>query len=91
MSGDKLTITPHGNNQSWTIHASVDPKTCTASVDFNVKGKPSPPPVDLLASLDTLVPGGDAADGKARAAIVFSDPTGTIAKASVPVNAWIEL
>jgi hypothetical protein len=48
IKGDKFTIVPHGNNQSWTVNSKYDLKSCSASIDFHVPGKPNPPPVKAL-------------------------------------------
>ena len=81
-----LKILPYNNSQVWEIHSTVDPDKCTAVIDFNVPGKPSPPPVNLLATIYKLV-GSSGSDSRA---IVFTDPSGTIAKPTVPLNTWIE-
>jgi hypothetical protein len=44
IKGEALTIKPHANNQTWVITSKYDLKTCSAPIDFNVPGKPSPPP-----------------------------------------------
>ena len=87
LTGATLTITPAHNAQKWKIVAELNPTDCTAVVDFDVPGKPSPPPVKLLAAVGTLEGGG----AGAKWAITFSDPSGTIAKPHYPLNAWIEL
>merc|ERR1719351_50165 len=46
-----MTITPSGNSESWVVNAVFDPTWCNASVDFNVPGKPAPPPVNLTATV----------------------------------------
>merc|ERR1711937_209424 len=47
---ENMHIVPHGNNQTWVVNAPFNPKDCTALVDFNVPGKPGPPPVSLTAT-----------------------------------------
>merc|ERR1719163_1111722 len=81
---DKLTIKPHGNNQTWTVQATFD-SSCIASVNFDVPGKPNPPPVALDAREWGLVSIG----GLARDALIFTDPSATIAPATLPLNAWL--
>ena len=71
------------NNQTWSVRAPIA-ADCTASIDFRVPGKPSPPPCALKASVAAL--------GARRAAIVFTDPSGTISpkgKEDYPLNAWV--
>mmetsp|Transcript_2189 Transcript_2189/g.3603 ORF Transcript_2189/g.3603 Transcript_2189/m.3603 type:complete len:140 (-) Transcript_2189:145-564(-) len=81
-----MTITPYGNNQTWTTSAKYCSMMCTADVDFNVEGKPSPPPCNLTATVYELT--NPAAEG--MTAIGFTDPTGTITDdASYPLNYWI--
>merc|ERR1712216_696734 len=76
LDGSKLTIVPHGNNQTWVVETTVDDK-CTAVVDFNVPGKPGPPPVNLTASIYALLSKGE---GIAKHAVEFTDPSGTLKK-----------
>jgi len=85
-----ITIKPSGNNQTWTVIASIDTATCTAVVDFNVPGKPNPPPVNLTLSLfEALTPPGR--DAASRATFEFFDPSGKIGPADTPLNTWIQL
>merc|ERR1712072_1516006 len=51
VSGTAMTIKPSGNNQTWVVHTKLDRQSCSASINFTVPGKPSPPPVNLLATL----------------------------------------
>ena len=85
--GSTLTITPFGNNQTWTTSAALS-ADCTAVVDFNVPGKPSPPPCNLLGTLYSLTtPGSDTPS----AALGFTDKTGTITDdPNFPLNYWIQ-
>mmetsp|Transcript_58231 Transcript_58231/g.160984 ORF Transcript_58231/g.160984 Transcript_58231/m.160984 type:complete len:288 (+) Transcript_58231:78-941(+) len=88
--GSSMTIAPSGNNQTWSVHASLDPKFCNASVDFNVPGKPGPPPVALTATLwSSVAPG--AAGSVWKTFVEFTDPSGTLAAAGVPLNQWVQL
>ena len=73
----------------WTVHANLDPMLCTASVDFNVPGKPKPPPVTLTATVWTqshFLP----KSTEEKYLIEFTDPTGTLASASAPLNVWVQ-
>jgi len=81
----RITITPSGNDQSWTTSATFDKKSCSAVVDFNVPGKPNPPPIKPTA---TLYKASDGADH--RLVVVWSDGEGTVASKSKPLNAWIQ-
>jgi|Transcript_116872 hypothetical protein len=85
ISGKSLTIKPSGNNQTWVIQSEIDPTSCSASVNFNVKGKPNPPPVNLQATLWY----GSSSKGK-KTLFGFTDPSGTLAAKSFPLNRWVE-
>lgn len=86
ISGTSLTIKPSGNNQTWTISATLDPQSCSASVDFNVEGKPGAPPVALRATFWTSI---SQVDRKTE--VEFTDPSGTVAGPTAPLNLWVEL
>jgi len=87
IDGTSLTIKPSGNNQTWIVKSTVDPKTCTASIDFNVPGKPGPPPVNLLATMMYMVNYHE----DLKSGFEFTDPSGTLAAASMPLNHWVEV
>ena len=81
-----LTITPYNNQEQWVIKAGPFDENCATMVDFNVPGKPDPPPVKLLlkvASIDY----DDVAKTVAPVA-VFTDPSGTLADPTLPLNVW---
>jgi len=86
LNGSKMTIKPYGNNQTWVVHADMR-SDCSASIQFNVPGKPNPPPVALKATLYTMTNPGS--PSMSKPIIQFTDPSGTIAPKSVPLNAWI--
>jgi len=84
-----LTIKPYNNTESWTITAGPLDDSCAAIIDFNVPGKPNPPPVKLLltmANVDYL-----AGSPKMSPAVVFTDPSGTLGAPTVPLNIWYGL
>merc|ERR1712039_980659 len=85
ISGTSITVRPSGNNQSWVVKSELDSTSCSASIDFNVPGKPSPPPVSLTATLwyTSL-----AATLAGKTEFEFTDPSGTLAPASSPLNHW---
>ena len=75
---------------SWTVQATMDLKFCNATVDFNVPGKPTPLPVKQTATiwrqsryLTTGI--------LYKHAIEFTDPSGTLALSSVPLNTWVQV
>ena len=74
----------------WAVHATMDLTSCNALVDFNVRGKPNPPPVKLIAIVWTLshkVPSGT----QKKYVIEFYDPSSTLASALVPLNTWVQV
>lgn len=92
LAAQQLTIQPHANNQTWRVAEEVvvaPDGGCTASIDFNVPGKPSPPPVNLRATFSLLKT--KTVGGCGQRSIVFTDPSGTIAKPDFPLNTWIEI
>jgi hypothetical protein len=84
----RLTIVPHGNDQAWVVEVELY-MNCTAQVNFNVPGKPSPPPVPLHMTLYKL----ESAPGVLQSlAMGFTDPSITIARTPIyPLNCWLEL
>lgn len=89
-----LVIGPYGSSkQSWRVKAHWDHEHCNATVNFNVPGKPSPPPVNLTATLYQVTGSTPPhANSSATATtLVFTDPTGTLAKAGYPLNAWVQI
>ena len=90
IDGTAMTITPAGNNETWTISAVLDPTWCNATVDFDVPGKPSPPPVALTAS---AVFATSPALGDGALLWEFTDPSGTLVEGAplYPLNMWIQL
>jgi len=89
IAGRSMTITPSGNNQTWVVQSHIDPKLCNAVINFNVPGKPGPPPVNLMATLwNSVAP----EDGGVREKIYefeFTDPSGTLASSDSPLNRWV--
>lgn len=91
IAGTAMTIVPHGNNQSWTIHSVINCETGKAVVDFHVPGKPGYPPVPLTAKMFTATGAFGKFGGDSKKTFVFTDPTGTIASPSAPLNQWVQL
>lgn len=90
ISGNSISIRPFGNNETWVVNAAFDSKSCSASVDFNVPGKPGPPPVNITLTLWYAVAAFEKEE-KQKATFEFTDPSGTLAAPGVPLNKWIEL
>ena len=84
-----LTIVPHGNNETWKVTAAVKGNTpggqCTALIDFDVPGKPNPPPIKLLISYWSL---GNVDGSLQKGAWEFTDP-GDKASPPTPLNEWV--
>lgn len=86
IAGTAVTITPANNNQSWKVDAVLDPKTCSAVIDFGVPGKPNPPPCKLVATLWRLRSTADT-----KHAYEFTDPTNAcqFGEPGSPLNEWV--
>lgn len=81
----RFAIQPYPNVDDWKVLGDFD-LNCQATVDFNVPGKPNPPPVNL--TMTTWVMG--TPDNKyTRMGLEFTDPTATLAPAPEPVNLWV--
>merc|ERR1711865_141397 len=96
-----MTIRPHGNNQTWIVHVTMvmskgSPFNTGVQgvVDFNVPGKPNPPPCNLTVALwteSTPYNLGPPAPGPKRA-LEFTDHTGVISHdPALPLNTWVEI
>lgn len=87
IKSDIMTIAPYGNNETWLVNVAWDTSSCSGTVDFSVPGKPGPPPVSLKAS---YLEGSGGVGGYAKLPMmIFTDPSGTIAKPSKPLNTWV--
>ena len=81
-----LVIQSYNSKEEWTVKAKFDTEHCNATVDFNVPGKPNPPPVALTMTGWVMATG---LPSRHKAAFEFTDPTGTIAEPGVPLNVWV--
>ena len=72
----QITIEPYQNDESWIVKEFLN-DYCTALVDFNVPGKPNPPPINLMLQLFDLASNYNPALPKTQVMVVFTDPTGT--------------
>jgi hypothetical protein len=86
IDGANVTITSNDPAQTWEIKTTMDADTCIAMVDFDVPGKPAPPPVPL--AMVTIHAAYSAGSGTW---FTFVDPTGTLADPTYPLNAWVAL
>lgn len=85
--GENMTIVPNENNETWVVHAIMDITHWNATVDFNVPGKPNPPPVHLTATFWRM--SRSSATSKHKMALEFTDPSETLAKSTIPLNVWL--
>jgi hypothetical protein len=87
VANGMISIVPHGNNQTWKVTAPLKGNTageqCTAIIDFDVPGKPNPPPIKLLTSYWPL---GNTDGSVQKGAWEFTDPADN---AATPLNEWI--
>lgn len=90
MHDDQLTIQSGSqDDEEWIIRAQLDATTCTAMIDFNVPGKPSPPPVPLLLTVFKMH---HLSGGPSKYVMEFTDPSETIAPSKdLPLNQWVQL
>ena len=86
IAGKHMTILPYGNNETWVVNAVIDVVYCNATVDFNVTGKPNPPPVKLIITAWEMV---HVLPQKYKVAFEFTDPSGTLGPSTTPLNIWI--
>ena len=80
---EKLNITPYKNDQKWSVDSTFNDQ-CIASVNFQVPGKPNPPPVSLSARVWGMASIG----GADKNVLEFTDPSGTLAPPIQPLNIW---
>ena len=68
----------------------MDMRFCNASVDFDVPGRRNPPPIKFTATVwkqSYYLSTGTIE----KYAIEWTDPSGTLASASTPLNAWVQM
>ena len=86
IAGRQLTIQPYDNNESWVVNAGIDIVHCNATVNFNVPGKPNPPPVNLTLTIWEMVHSGPP---NRKTAFEFTDPSGALGSSKTPLNIWV--
>tara|TARA_B100001093_G_C26811405_1_gene1007737 strand:+ start:441 stop:863 length:423 start_codon:yes stop_codon:yes gene_type:complete len=79
---NNYTILPFKSNQKWIVNGKLN-SDFTSMVNFNVKGKPNPPPIDIQLRLVNILDNNDK-----NLAAVFFDPTGKISPPNIPLNIW---
>jgi len=92
VNDSRLTITPNVsefNHQTWIVESTLDAK-CQATIDFNVKGKPNPPPCNLTATIWNMSEF-ESVGKRSKIVVEFTDPTGQInPDPTEPINEWVE-
>merc|ERR1719313_2052701 len=86
---DNVIIQPTSTEEDWKVVCTdYDASMCTFMCNFNVSGKPDPPPVPLMGTVWGLT---NESKGK-KISIEWTDPTETISPSkNYPINAWIEV
>jgi hypothetical protein len=89
LTSNEVIIRPYANDQKWTVMAVWDKAHMNASINFNVPGKPNPPPVSLLLTWNILYRLTDNDHLQWSWMCEFTDPSSTIGDSRMPLNAWI--
>lgn len=79
----EVTIKPHDNDQEWVVKSTFD-ENCVATVDFDVPGKPNPPPHPLTLSIWDMA----SVTGEVQVAMVFTEPQAG-PPVGPPLNIWV--
>ena len=69
--------------RSWT------PRSAMPASTSNVPGKPNPPPVSLTATILVSEFFGPGDSTVLKRIVEFTDPSGTLAATSFPLNQWV--
>jgi len=86
VKNSKMMITSANSSQTWVVKSDLD-EFCGAMVNFNVPGKPSPPPVPLAVHFWQLT----GSNQGTKNSLEFTDPSGTLAVPGFPLNSWIQM
>ena len=78
-----LTITPSGNDQDWIVKSTFE-EGCIATVNFDVPGKPNPPPRPLILSIWGMA----SIAGAVKDGMLYTEE-GKGAPINTPVNVWV--
>eukprot|EP00040_Diaphanoeca_grandis_P012836 m.64902 g.64902 ORF g.64902 m.64902 type:complete len:154 (-) comp23495_c0_seq1:2058-2519(-) len=91
-SPPRVAIEPYANNEKWIVHSILDTQFCNMSIDFQVRGKPNPPPVKYLTATLNYI--SEAVVGSTKKiALVFTDPSGVLSggDTTYPINTWLQV
>lgn len=88
-----FTIKPFNNSESWIISGGPFDENCSSMIDFNVPGKPNPPPIKLRMTYAWVTPySTNPKHPKAdNPVLIFTDPSGKLAAPTLPLNIWYGL
>ena len=81
VKGSDLTIKPYDNKEEWVIESKFT-EGCVASVNFDVPGKPSPPPYPLTLSIWGMA----SIAGAVKDAMIYTEPDAPLGS---PLNIWV--
>lgn len=84
-NNNNITILPFKSNKKWIVHSNINNKL-RGEVNFNVKGKPNPPPINIEIKFSFLQ-----TDNKYILVALFFDPTGKISLPNIPLNIWYNI
>merc|ERR550537_79531 len=73
-------------SQGWDVYGTFD-TNCVATVNFRVPRKPNPPPVNLTMTMYIM---SDQDNKYFRNGFEFTDPSGTLAPPTQPLNFWVQ-
>jgi len=88
ITWDTFVVHPLPNRSDWEIQGKFD-INCVSIIDFNVSGKPNPPPVPLKMAMWVMQC--VAAPGYVRLGFEFTDPSETLAPRTQPINMWLSV
>lgn len=86
ITRDTFLIQPLPNTSEWEIEGTFD-VNCVALIDFNVPGKPNPPPVPLEMTMWIMQ--SVAMPSAVKLGFEFTDPSETLAPKTQPLNVWV--
>ena len=86
FTDNNFSILPFKSNKKWIVNGKLD-IDYTSMVNFNVKGKPNPPPISIQLRLVYILNN----NNKKNLVAIFFDPTGKISPKNIPLNIWYNI
>lgn len=86
FNGNNYRILPYKSKKKWIVNGKFD-ENYTSMVNFNVKGKPNPPPINLQLRFGYIITN----NNKKNLVALFFDPTGKISPKNIPLNIWYNI